>query len=278
MATSRNPQHAQEIAHGERFEFGKNWQNFLKMLTDERIEKAEQSLCDMLRVDNLQGKTFLDIGCGSGLFSLVARRLGATVHSFDYDPQAVACAQALKQRYFRDDTQWVIEAGSVLDTDYLASLGQFEIVYSWGVLHHTGQMWQALDHVCGKVAETGKLFIAIYNNGGPKSVFWRKIKKTYNALPSLLKRPYAIMVLAPFQLRAFISNPKRYIKAWSDRDRGMSHWHDLIDWVGGYPYEVATAEQLIEFYRERGFSVTHSKLVSGLGNNEFVFQRSGELS
>src|ERR1044072_5239228 len=101
----------------------------------------------MLEVDNLLGKKFLDVGSGSGLFSLAARRLGAQVHSFDYDPQSVACTGELRRRYFPDDLHWVVQQGSVLDQGYLASLGSFDVVYAWGVLHHTGAMWRALDNI-----------------------------------------------------------------------------------------------------------------------------------
>lgn len=134
-------EHATEIARGERFEFGANWAQFLNVLNDERIALAEQSLRTMLGVNDLQGKRFLDIGSGSGLFSLVARRLGAAVHSFDYDPRSVACTAELKRRYYPDDPDWVVEQGSALDKDYLQTLGQWDVVYSWGVLHHTGAMW-----------------------------------------------------------------------------------------------------------------------------------------
>src|SRR5207302_10440486 len=136
--------HAGEVTRGERFEFGKNWGRFLEVLDDERIGEAEESLKKMLEVEGLAGKSFLDIGSGSGLFSLAARRLGARVHSFDYDPQSVACAAELRRRYFPNDEDWVVEPGSALDEAYLNRLGTFDIVYSWGVLHHTGAMWQAL--------------------------------------------------------------------------------------------------------------------------------------
>ena len=129
-----------EIKAGGRFEFGANWSHFLALLDESRIADAEKSLCEMLGVTDLRDRRFLDIGCGSGLFSLAARRLGAQVHSFDFDPQSVACAQELKRRFFPEDSQWRVGQGSVLDLGYLDGLGHFDIVYSWGVLHHTGSM------------------------------------------------------------------------------------------------------------------------------------------
>ena len=159
-------QHSMEVASGERFEFGKNWAAFLSVLDDERIATAEDSLKEMLECEDLQGKKFLDIGSGSGLFSLAARRLGATVHSFDFDPNSFACTQELRRRYFPGDADWRIEQGSALDSKYLESLGKFDIVYSWGVLHHTGEMWKALENATLPVGAGGKLFVAIYNDTG----------------------------------------------------------------------------------------------------------------
>src|SRR6266496_6740116 len=125
--------HVIEISRGERFAFGKNWKSFLTNLDETRIAEAERSLREMLQLDDLLGKSFLDVGSGSGIFSLAARRLGARVHSFDYDPESVACTAELKRRYFSNDSNWTIEEGSVLDEEYMLSLGQFDVVYSWGV-------------------------------------------------------------------------------------------------------------------------------------------------
>src|SRR5262249_464119 len=119
---------------------------------EDRISQAESALARMLRLRQLSGLTFLDIGCGSGLSSLAARRLGATVHAFDFDPQSRACACELRRRYAPDDPGWIIQEGSALDTAYVSSLGKFDIVYSWGVLHHTGRMWDGMAAACSAVA------------------------------------------------------------------------------------------------------------------------------
>lgn len=264
--------HASEVSRGERFEFGKNWSRFLSTLDENKIASAEDSLRTMLEMQDLKGKRFLDIGSGSGLFSLAARRLGATVQSFDYDPNSVACTAELRRRYFPNDSQWNVAEGSALDADYVRSLGQFDIVYSWGVLHHTGNMWTALDNAQLPVAPGGKLFIAIYNDTGSQARRWLWIKKTYNELPSFLRVPFALAVSAPGEAKSVISSMLG--SGGRDKRRGMNRWHDMIDWVGGYPYEVATPEQIFEFYKARGFALAKMRCGGvGLGCNEFVLER-----
>lgn len=261
-----------------RFEFGKNWSRFLESVDDVRIREAEQSLKEMLGIKTLQDKRFLDIGSGSGLFSLAARRLGARVHSFDYDPQSVACTAELKRRYYSNDTNWTITEGSVLDEEYMLSLGQFDVVYSWGVLHHTGAMRQAMENACLAVASGGQLYIAIYNDQGWRSIYWAQIKKLYNQVPRMGKLATVSIVFlswwAPKILRDSITGRpllswKKYIKK-----RGMSPWRDAVDWVGGYPFEVANPEEIFHFYRDRGFTMMNLTTCGGkLGNNQFVFEK-----
>src|SRR5919112_1968191 len=198
MTTNTN---AAEIARGERFEFGANWSQFLASVDDERIQQAETSLKEMLEVESLSGKTFLDIGSGSGLFSLAARRLGARVHSFDFDPKSVYCTTELRKNYFRDDASWKIQEASVLDGEFMKSLGEFDVVYSWGVLHHTGSLWTAMENAQQRVAPGGKFFIALYNDTGSQTARWYWIKKTYCGLPGVLKTPFAALVTLPGEVK-----------------------------------------------------------------------------
>ena len=266
-------EHENEIKKKIRFEFGKNWARFLKELNENRIQQAELSLCHMLRVSDLQGKRFIDIGSGSGLFSLAARRLGAIVHSFDFDPKSVACTNELKHRYFPNDINWIVEQGSVLDEEYISGLGRFDIVYSWGVQHHTGQMYKAFANTISCVANQGKLFIAIYNDQRWISKYWFQVKRVF--CKNLFIRYFLIVVHVPYLIG--IRWLVRTLKGNLSLERGMSMWHDMIDWLGGYPFEVAKPEAVFHFFRDKGFVLEQLKTCGGRsGCNEFVFRYIAE--
>jgi 2-polyprenyl-6-hydroxyphenyl methylase/3-demethylubiquinone-9 3-methyltransferase len=201
------------------------------------------------------------------------------VTSFDYDPLSVACTEELRRRYFPEDPAWRVEAGSALDGKYLVGLPQFDIVHSWGVLHHTGEMWKAMELVSDRVKPGGTLALAIYNDQGAWSNRWRRIKRFYcsGRLGRLLVTGSIIPYWVLRQLAADLfwrRNPLATYRQYHQA-RGMSVAHDWLDWLGGYPFEVAKPEAVLEFLLPRGFALRRLRTCGGsIGCNEFVFVRA----
>lgn len=263
----------------ERFSFGKNWKNFLTTLNEDRIVEAENSLQSSLRLESLKGLRFFDVGSGSGLFSLAAYRLGADVTSFDYDADSVACTTFLCDKFAPTSDRWNVSQGSVLNQDFVNSFGKFDIVYSWGVLHHTGNMYQAFENVSEAVNANGYLFISIYNDQGGASRRWKCLKKTYVSSGCFVRKMLvgytAVRLWAITVIKDFLKSGNPF-KSWMNYKvhRGMSAYHDVVDWAGGYPFEVATPEQVFNFFKNKNYSLEHMKtIVNGCGCNEFVFKK-----
>jgi len=275
--------HSETIADVDRwFEFGENWRSFLNRLDDHRIGEAERSLKWLLDCEHLDGKRFLDIGSGSGLSSLVARRLGADVVSFDYDPQSVKCTAILRDRFFPNEPRWLVEHGSILDPGFLSNLGRFDVVYSWGVLHHTGAMRDAIGNAAQLVKPGGILALSLYR----KTVlcwFWALEKRWYCRAPE----PAQARARALFKalLRTAFAVTRRdfetYVSNYSS-NRGMDFAHDVHDWLGGYPYESIGPGHLGKLLTQRGFQKMRAKVrrapigVFGSGCDEYVYRRVAE--
>ena len=270
------------------FAFGRNWIRFLSTLTEERIGEAERSLQRLLQAESLQGWRFLDAGSGSGLFSLAAHRLGAKVTSFDVDPESVSCARQLRDRFGKNDSDWNILEGSLTDAGFLKSLGEFDAVYCWGVAHHTGHMWQAIENLLPCIKPEGLFALAVYNDQLYVSRMWRGIKRLYQRLPGFLRpvlvlaigtalflKRLSVTVLASLLRVVTFRNPLVPFGNWigETQSRGMHGWYDLVDWVGGWPFEVARPEAVFRFLRDRGFALKELTTSLGHGCNEFVFVR-----
>lgn len=254
-----------------RFAFGANWTRFARGLEETQVERAAASLRALLARERLDELRLVDIGCGSGLFSLAARRLGARVHSFDFDPESVRCTAALRAAYEGDGPTWAVEQGSVLDAAYLDRLGTFDVVYAWGVLHHTGALQDAMAKAALPVKPGGFLVVALYNDQGWRSRYWLAVKRAWQR--GRLARALILALHAPPLVAG-----RGLVRALRRRplERGMALWADLLDWLGGYPFEVARPSDVVEFYEARGLRLVRSSLVgSRSGCNEFVFQRGG---
>src|SRR5262249_56156607 len=102
---------------------GKNWAELSgKNLKDGIVEESRAHLARFLRVSTLETLTFLDIGCGSGLHSLAAHRMGAArIISFDYDGESVKTTERVCD-YAGNPSNWTVMQGSVLDRQFMERL------------------------------------------------------------------------------------------------------------------------------------------------------------
>lgn len=265
----------------KRFAFGKNWQQFVETkLSDERIDISGSHMLHFLDKEDLEGTTFLDIGCGSGIHSLAAVNAGAErVHSFDYDPYSVRTTERVKEAKAPNASTWTIEQGSVLDKGYMAGLGLYDIVYSWGVLHHTGDQWAAMRNASECVVPGGLLYIALYSadvHTDPPPEFWLEVKQRYVDASRLARARMVLWYLwrfdlggDPFRLPVLIRKMREYRNS-----RGMSYLTDVRDWIGGWPMEFSRDQDVLDFFAELGFELV--KIKQGEANTEYLFRRSGE--
>jgi SAM-dependent methyltransferase len=257
------------------FSFGKNWEQFSRTnFSEERIEIARQHLLNFLDMRDLAGKYFLDIGCGSGIHSLAAFKSSAQrIASFDVDPYSVATTQKIHEMY-GSPANWQIAQGSILEDTFLRTVEPADIVYSWGVLHHTGNVWQAIRNAATFLKPGSIFYIAIYDKT-PDTPYWIDIKKKYNRSTGLGKKLMEFSyVWRAFFKTASLSRVKQsfnYIKNYK-KSRGMEFWTDVKDWLGGWPYEPATQEEICSFCEET-LGLERIKVKTGEANIEYLFKK-----
>ena len=260
-----------------RFGFGKNWADFIEArLSEEIIADSQRHLAEMLRVEDLAGKVFLDIGCGSGIHSLAALRLGASrVISFDYDADSVSTTEKVRA-FAGSPANWEVRQGSVLDGGFMQTLPPADIVYSWGVLHHTGAMWPAVRNAALPLKPDGVFYIALYSSDNyvdPPAAHWLRLKQRYNGASRLGKwamewryalRHHILPALAAGR------NPLALLRQYGSR--GMTYWTDVRDWLGGWPMDFASLAETRDFGAgELGLALVNLK--TGEGCTEYVFAR-----
>jgi 2-polyprenyl-6-hydroxyphenyl methylase/3-demethylubiquinone-9 3-methyltransferase len=271
----KNAEAAARSGEPVRFSFGENWAKYLGSLTPEKVKQAEFSLAESFDGHGIAGETFLDFGCGSGLFSLCASRLGArSVTSVDVDPLSIACVTELRAGS-AVAASWDVTIGSVLDADFVGALPAASRVYSWGVLHHTGAMWPALENLQTRVAPGGLLCLALYRE--PRHVWAHMfLKRLYNKSPRvarpLLAASYAGAWLG---LRTVCGrgNPVSYVRNYGRNSRGMTFWRDVEDWLGGLPCEFAAIADVRSFLAHWGFEELRVMPGTPGGNAEYLFRR-----
>lgn len=258
------------------FAFGENWESYSRLINAEKVGEATSGLSGL--VGPLQGRSFLDIGCGSGLSSLAALRLGAqSLVAIDIDPKSIETTERVLSQ-FAPNATWRTDTISVLSSGF-RDLPEFDVVYSWGVLHHTGMMRDAIESAATKVKRGGQFAIAIYRKT-PLCWAWRIEKWIYNHSPNfvqdLLFWPYKIAVSIFYLLKSHGRSAAK-----QNQRRGMDLDHDIRDWLGGYPYESATPAEIDAIVLPLGFRKVGQKLnpirlwgVMGAGCSEYLYERS----
>jgi len=260
------------------FRFGENWKNYSSLIDEERLRLAEDGLLKLLPRETLRDTTFLDIGCGSGIHVVAALKNGVkNAYAIDIDPDSVQTTQTLVEKLQLADV-CKVACLSVFDLDKNKH-GQFDIVYSWGVLHHTGAMIQAFEHAAEIVKPGGLLVIAIYRKTR-SCWFWKMEKRVYSCSPgwfqALLRVPYKAALFFRLMLKG--QNPIRYVREYKN-NRGMSFHHDVHDWMGGYPYESASPDKVYDCFENLDFELVNEFTspqtwgIFGSGCDEYVFRK-----
>lgn len=260
------------------FSFGRNWKSFVRAMPADAAQRATRDIEEWLGGECVRGKTVVDIGCGSGLHSLSFFRLGAReIISIDVDPHSVAATRSL-WRSEGSPSHWRVLHGSILDASLMRALSTFDIVYSWGVLHHTGAMWRAMDNACSLVGPGGSFWIALYAKG-ERYAADLEIKQNFNRAGWWGKR-----LMVAREITEIMKQERRAGHSplnWNEqKERGMNTYHDLLDWLGGLPYEVAHQDEVAAFCAERGLLLEKMTLnphnpVDG-GNHIYLFLRPEE--
>ena len=253
------------------FDFGENWLAFSDALRPEQLAAAEASLLRHLPPEGWRGLRVADVGCGSGLFAVAMAGLGARVTAIDVNPKCIEATRLNAGRFLAGDASTLdLRLGSILDAEFVRSFGaSFDDVYSWGVLHHTGSMDRAVANALSMLAPDGFAVIALYNRHWTSPI-WRAIKRTYCALPGPLATAYAALfvpVIAAAKFAVTRRNPFH-------KERGMSFWRDVVDWVGGYPYEYVAPEEFMKRLELAAYSCRLAAAAdTPIGCNEFLARR-----
>ena len=258
-----------------RYGFGRNWEDYIrKHFSEERVDISRKHMLEFLGLENLNGRSFLDVGCGSGLQSLAAFRAGAgKIFSFDYDIHSVRATKMMR-KIAGDPKNWQITQGSILDDNFIQGIETADIIYSWGVLHHTGDMWKAMDNTAKLAKKNALLYIALYDYDiqvNPTPEFWLDVKKRYNFSSWLRKRKMEIWYIWRFMLDKKISKLPEVISLAFNykQSRGMAMYNNLKDWLGGWPMDFAKRADVRDWAERNKLEMLTMK--TGEANTEYLF-------
>lgn len=254
----------------ERFAFGRNWASYAAGVGARQIDEARACLLKLIPEEELRGRTMLDIGCGSGLHSLAALQSGARVTAIDIDPDSVATTRALLARHGFDC--------DVSVTDVFEAAGSYDVVYSWGVLHHTGDLWRAMERAASLVRPGGLFAFALYR-ATSCDAFWTWEKRWYTRATPAAQAFARFLYRAAYRVNC-LAKGESYaaLRAGYATSRGMDFEHDIRDWLGGHPYQATLAPEVEAFMAARGFkpvrvfALPKGRGLLGSGCDEYVYR------
>ena len=262
-----------------RFKFGQNWREYNSSIGADRIEAAQIGILKLLNPIEISDKKIVDIGSGSGLHALSFLKLGAKeVTCIDIDTDSIAATKETLNKFANKFENWTAFEADILNPDAL-NPKSFEIVYSWGVLHHTGNMKLAVKNASQLCKVDGLFVFALYRKTFLCN-FWKIEKWFYIRSPLVVKKllEYVYIFLFLFGKILKRDDVVRFIRSY-ETQRGMKFNTDVKDWLGGYPYEsilpINVEELLIElgFEKVRDFVQPKSIGLFGSGCDEYVFRR-----
>jgi 2-polyprenyl-6-hydroxyphenyl methylase/3-demethylubiquinone-9 3-methyltransferase len=136
-------------------------------------------------------------------------------------------------------------------------------------------MWEAMSNALGCVAPNGKALIALYSRPrfAPMQV---AMKRLYNGSSNSLFRMTLKLLWATLWLSMELvgarRNPVRFVRDYAALNRGMSFWRDVEDWVGGWPFEFASASQVAERL-PAGYAIERQNIAPRGACSEYLIAR-----
>lgn len=194
--------------------------------------------------EGVKGKRVLDGGSGSGMVSVAFALMGADVTGVDITPKCVENGYKRAEHY-GVKCKFINESLVTLDL----SNEHFDIIYSWGVLHHTEDARQSFFSLARHLREGGEIIVAVYLKT-KISWFWNFARIFYQNAPTVFKTIFlnigSVFLNIVDLFRKIIFNKERYMM------RGTNNKEILNDWFGVPHRTFHSYNEVFKWFDENG--------------------------